>query len=385
MPPCLHCGNNPTPHFMAWLTESLNVCFTPLSERLYGTRIGRALDWLADRMLWGMVRILQKLKVARFHSDQTRVPNERARVLWEEAERRGIKMEGMIIGQRPSDLYRVELGNRTLLFNGLPRPRQTPAMLWMDDKARLRRVLETAGVSVPPGGCFTSWRDARTCFEQLEKPVVVKPRLGSRGRHTTTFVFSEDHLRHAFEVAQQLCHWVIVEEHLEGSVYRGTVIGGELVGVLGGDPPRVTGDGIHTIAEFISLKNAARHSRVAEVIITPSLEFFLARQGLSLDTVLPAGRTIDLSEKIGIGYGGTSFEITDATHPDTKQILEQAAAVVGDSLLGFDFIIADITRSPREQKWGIIECNGTPFINLHHDPLYGEPNNVAKYVWDMVV
>ena len=112
---------------------------------------------------------------------------------------------------------------------------------------------------------------------------------------------------------------------------------------------------------------------------------FLSRNNYNLQTVLPVGKTIDLTEKIGVSYGGSSYEITEDTHPDIGIILEKAARVIGDPLLGFDFIIPDVTRAPQGQKWGIIECNGIPFINLHHFPLLGKPNNVAKYVWDMVV
>ncbi|KKQ85683.1 MAG: hypothetical protein UT09_C0044G0001, partial [Parcubacteria group bacterium GW2011_GWF2_38_8] len=31
-----------------------------------------------------------------------------------------------------------------------------------------------------------------------------------------------------------------------------------------------------------------------------------------------------------------------------------------------------------EQHCGIIECNSLPFIDLHHYPLFGKPNNVAS-------
>jgi cyanophycin synthetase len=226
---------------------------------------------------------------------------------------------------------------------------------------------------------------ARAWFATASKPVIVKPRLGSRGRHTTTFIYTEDQLREAFTIAKQLCHWVVVEEHLVGSVYRGTMIDGRLRGVLGGDPPRVTGDGVKTIAELVTIKNTLKVAPVKDIPVTPVTLDFLARSGYTLGTVLPAGTTIDMTEKIGVSYGGSSYEITDETHPAIKEVLEAAAKVVGDPLLGFDFIIADVTKDPKDQKWGIIECNGVPFINLHHMPLIGKTNNVAQYVWDMIV
>jgi cyanophycin synthetase len=100
---------------------------------------------------------------------------------------------------------------------------------------------------------------------------------------------------------------------------------------------------------------------------------------------IPSARqTINLSEKIGVNYGGSSSEDFDICHPDNRQIFEKAAKVLGDPIVGFDFIIPDITKSWKEQKSGFIEVNSLPFINLHHDPLLGKPRNVAAKVWDMV-
>jgi hypothetical protein len=152
----------------------------------------------------------------------------------------------------------------------------------------------------------------------------------------------------------------------------------------GDDPPRITGDGTHNMRELVEIKNKNKHPKIHDVKISPEMEIFLSRTNRNLDDILPAGLTIDLSEKIGVSYGGNSSEDTEITHSEIKRILEEAAVAINDPLIGFDFIIEHIDRSPDEQKWGIIECNGVPFINLHHDPIEGPSNNVAKHVWDFV-
>ena len=213
---------------------------------------------------------------------------------------------------------------------------------------------------------------------------MVKPRLGSRGRHTTTFVYTEEQFKEAFRLAKQLCYWAVVEQHITGPVYRGTVIGGKLVGVLGGSPPQITGNGQNTIKELVELQNMNKHPKVKDIVITEVTHYFLQRNNLDVNSILPDGKTIDLTEKIGISYGGSSFEIIDKTHLETRAMLEQAAKVVNDPMLGFDFILQDIAKSYKEQQCGIIECNAMPFINLHHDPLYGAPVNAAAAVWDLM-
>jgi len=247
---------------------------------------------------------------------------------------------------------------------------------------------------VPIGGSCWNMGQAKEIFDRIQATsyqlpatsyaVIVKPRAGSRGRHSTTFVSSWEELKTAFKIAKQLCFWVIVEEQLAGPVYRATVINFELCGVLRGDPPQIAGDGISSIVELISDKNRKPHPGVKDVVVDDQIKLFLSRQNLSLSSVPQKDLMINLSEKIGTSYGGSSGEDYDICHPDNKDLFVRAAKVLGDPLVGFDFIIPDITKSYKSQKCGFIEVNSLPFINLHHDPLFGTPRNIAAKVWDMV-
>jgi cyanophycin synthetase len=278
------------------------------------------------------------------------------------------------------------VASKKIFITGIPKPpSQNPAFdFWLDDKTLVKKKLADAGVPVPRGGKAHTWRQARIIFEKIEKPVVVKPRLGSRGRHTTTNISTLDDMKAAYHRAKQLCHWVVVEEHLVGSVYRSTLVAGRSCGILRGDPPRVVGDGVHTIAQLVDIKNAARHANVSAITLSESHRKFLSRIGHVPDDVLAIGEKIDLLDNIGVRTGGNSADDTSNIHPDTVAILENAARVLGDPLVGLDFIIPDIGKAPQGQKWGITECNACPFINLHYDPLEGESRNVAGDVWDMI-
>lgn len=386
MPACLYCGNNPIPHRLSWFNSYTAIIMTPFNQYLATSKIGKFFNWLTELVLFGMLHSFRLIGMVKFYDKKADCTIFRARALWDDAELRGITMEGATFLGKQIDFYRATINGKQIYFNGLPRPKQSDstALLWMDDKALLKQKLIAANLPVAAGGGFSDYETLLAVFNTLQKPVIIKPRLGSRGRHTTTHIHTEAELRQAFDSAKELCHWVVMEEHLYGSVYRGTMINGKLRGVLGGAPPRITGDGEHTIAELIALQNASKPVGVKDIKVNQATVEFLARTNYTYESILPAGAVIDLIEKIGVGYGGSSFEITSETHPDITAALEKAAAVVGDVLLGFDFIIPDVTKSPAEQKWGIIECNGVPFINLHHYPLLGKPNNVAQYVWEMV-
>jgi len=380
---CKNCGTNPVPHNIHKFYESLDIFMGPTRRKLDQSLFGRVLDKAMDKTALGLFFILKPIGLVKLNNDISKVPYPRAKVLWEEANARGLGMQEIKPFNQSIDLYRAKIKNKYFYFMNLPRKESISSsnLAWVDDKFLLKKKFLEHNIPVAKGGAFTTLASTLKAFDALDKPLIVKPRAGSRGRHTTTLVSTKEDLVKAFHVAKQLCHWVIVEEHLFGDVQRATIVGGKLIGVLGGSPPQVTGDGQSTIAQLIKMNDQTRHQKVKETKINP---FFLERQGFDLNTILAPGQTIPLSEKIGVNYGGTSYDATKQIHPDTIAMLEQAAKILDVSILGFDFIIPDLTKSYKEQKCGIIECNGAPFINLHHDVLIGEPINVAKHVWDLV-
>ncbi len=319
------------------------------------------------------------------NTDSTKAHTERSEVIWDEAKKRGIEMQQFTIFGKPIEQYRAKLRGHWHYFESLPIPPELNVVSysWMDDKWMLKKFLRKNNIPVAFGRSVASEKNALAAFKEGKPPFIAKPRLGSRGRHTITHIHTEEDLVHAFRIAKKLCRYVIIEEQLFGSVYRGTYIGGEIVGILRGDPPRITGDGVHTVKELISKKNAAKHDKVKDVIISPLLISFIGRQNYDLDTILPNGKVVDLSEKIGINYGGYAAEMLPETHPKIIEYLKRAGDLLNAPVIGFDFIIPNVTQDPDEQRWGIIEANSLPFINLHHFPLAGTPINAAAKVWDL--
>lgn len=384
---CLYCGNNPTSHFVSRFDSTLNYFLNPLFTGINKIPGGRPLVRFAEKCIDALWNLAVWCKMIVFHEGKELPPTSRGQVIAEEAVRRGWKIETAVVFGKPTDVYRLTLPQeRVLVFNGLPRLSEEDEANahWIDDKALMKERLLQANIRASRGGHFKDLSEAVAYFKAQKTPVIVKPRYGSRGRHTTTWINDLEDFKNAFLVAKQLGRFVIVEEHLIGSVYRATMVNGKLAGVLAGDPPRITGDGVHTIRELIALKNETKHERVGIVHITDAMEVFLARRNLTLDTVLTEGMTIDLTEKIGLSYGGKSREVTPDTHPKLREHLERAAMVVNDPIIGFDFITPDVSVDPDTVQWGIIECNALPFINLHHDPLEGEPVNVAGIFLDYI-
>ncbi len=385
---CKACGNSPVNHQLAWVLRSADVALSIANLKLsrYRAFIGiHELSRLAtSRIALVHYLISRTMRITAFNPDHTKAATYRSQVIWEEAKRRGMLMEQVCVYGKPIDTYRARIRGAWFYFDSLPIPPgiEQRGYLWIDDKYLLARTLQAASLASPLSFSVTTLEEARRAFRELGT-VIVKPRVGSRGRHTTTFVSSDEELVKAFLSAKQICFWVIVQKHLRGSVCRATVVNGALVGFFQADPPRVVGDGTSTIRLLVDTKNTARHERVQPVELTYEHEAFLRRQGYNFDSVLPKGQSVDLSHRTGRLFGGETREILSTVHPKIREAVERAARTLLVPVVGFDLISPDPLVAPEDGLWGIIEANSLPFIDLHYLPLYGEPSNVAAAVWDL--
>lgn len=382
---CSACGTSPINHQLLFVANLLDEVFEKIDVKIFN--FSSTKEWL------GVANFIEKIiltgmsyvGIVSFNTDIEKAITGRSKLVWEEAERRGIDMSQVVVFGKPVELYKARINNRIYFFKSLPIPPSMPqgGYDWLDDKFILFEKLLENKISAPKTKQISTLKGAREAFQELRKPVIIKPKHGSRGRHTTTNINTEEELKDAFDLAREITISMVIQEHLEGSVYRATVIDGELVGFFRGDPPQITGDGEKSIREQIEEKNATRHERLSEILINEDLINFIKRQGYTLENVLPQGTTINLSAKTGRMYGSYTKEMLSEVHPSIRTIFKKAGELVEAPVSGFDLIIEDPTQDPENQKWGIIECNSLPFIDLHYFALEGPKINLAENVWNL--
>ncbi len=399
LPYCEECGEVRVPHVLnrylrppqAETMKKLPFVrtFVSLADRLE-KYVGTALT--PERML-RIMRVLVRLKLGTLHDAVRAGDNTRTQALYEGATPAQVRLyQCHILGVPVCFIAEKEEEGKTyrVLFHIIPRPRDfvSPSLDWMDDKGKLKDALRNAGLPHAEGGTATDEDEAVKLYQMIGRPVIAKPHSGSRGRHTTLDIRTEPEVRRAFRIGAQISPKVVIEAYLKGTVHRVTLVGGEPVAVARREYPHVIGDGMRSVEELVGLENAQPYrngNHFRKIDMRHRSEEALRKQNLTLDSVPEAGRMVILNDKNSRLHGTLTEDVTDTTHPDNLDLFRALGKVLGDPIMGVDFMIGDMKRSWRIQPdAGFLEVNSMPFIDVHHKVVSGKEINVAKYLWEEV-
>jgi len=383
---CFDCGGSQINHRVAYISVLLGAIVEPWTNWMSKLIPEASFDWLGLYL----TKTLVFLKLGKITYEPKEDDSGRAHVLWQEANKRGINLYEFRLFGIGHDIFVSDYKGDRRFFDVLPRPKDydPKGLEWMDNKGKMKDHFNKAEIKVARGGVVHFKRRALKLFKSLDKPVITKPNMGSRSRHTTTHLSEEKEFMVAFLKARQLSPFVMIEEELSGYVFRGTLIGGKLIATLRREPAYVIGDGIHNIKELIEIenKNPLRAGPIFHQLkLDNEAEKELKHWNKDVNDIPKEKEIITLGQKTSRAVGGGITDVTDIVHPDNKEMLEKVAQVLNDPLIGVDFIMDDVSVSWRDQpKCGVIECNSAPFIDLHHFPLVGQPHNVASALWDII-
>jgi glutamate--cysteine ligase len=248
--------------------------------------------------------------------------------------------------------------------------------LIMENKVVTKKLLSKAGFPVPKGEEFADKAAALRYFSQIkDKAIVVKPKSTNFGLGISIFKESADLTAYqkALDIAFAEDDTILIEEFISGTEYRFFVLDGKCEAVLLRVPANVVGDGKHTIAQLVELKNqdplrGRDHRSPLEIIDLGDVEkLMLKQQGYTPDDIPADGVRVDLRRNSNISTGGDSIDVTDIMPDDYKTLAAQMASAVGAWVCGVDLIIPDksLPASKEEPNCACIELNFNPAIYLH--------------------
>ena len=254
------------------------------------------------------------------------------------------------------------------------------------DKDLTKMLLDAAGVPVPNGRVADSAEGAWAAAQELGGPVVVKPRDGSQGRGVAVNIDTRERVLQAYEAASEISADVIVERYIPGHDFRLLVVGSHLVAAARRDPPKVTGDGVHSIRELVEQVNADPLRGDGHATSLTRIRFddialaTLAKQGYDADTVPPAGTLVVLRNNANLSTGGSATDVTDEVHPDLAARAVTAARMIGLDICGVDVVAETVHLPLEDQHGGVVEVNAAPGLRMHLNPSFGKGRPVGEAI-----
>jgi GNAT-family acetyltransferase (TIGR03103 family) len=306
--------------------------------------------------------------------DEIEALNPYARIIADEARRRGIVVE--VIDAEGGFLRLIYGGREVVTRESLSELTSGVAVSWCDDKRVTRRLLAAAGLAVPQG-VAASTEQADVAFLDEVGEVVVKPARGEQGRGITVGVTDPDHLARAVAEARAHCPDVLLEACHHGEDVRVVVIDHEVVAASIRRPATVVGDGRHTIEELIraqSRRRAAATGGESTIPLDQGTVDTVAAAGWSLDDVLPESETLAVRRTANLHTGGTIHDVTADLHPELAEAAVRASRVLDLPVTGLDLLVAAVDQP----DYVIIEANERPGLANH------EPQPTAERFVDLL-
>jgi GNAT-family acetyltransferase (TIGR03103 family) len=304
----------------------------------------------------------------------TRGLNPYARIITDEAMRRGIAVE---VVDTESGLFRLSLGGRTVnCRESLTDATSAVALSRCDDKALTHRLLRAAGVRVPAQAELSRVEEV-IAFAERHGPLVIKPASGEQGEGVFVDLRTEADLRNAFDRCKVLSDRVLVEEYVRGQDLRVIVIAGEVVAAALRRPPVITGTGRHSVSKLIeklSRRRAAATGGESEIPLDEESLRCVREAGYDLDEILPYGERLTVRKTANLHTGGTLHDVTAKLSPELAAAAVEAAEALEIPVVGLDFIV----QRPDRGEYVIIEANERPGLANH------EPQPTAEKLIDFL-
>ena len=254
------------------------------------------------------------------------------------------------------------------------------------DKELTKKLLSAAGVPVPSGRSVVDVDDAWKAAQEIGLPVVVKPNDGNQGKGVTVNVTTQEQLTKAYHTARAFRDDVLVERFMPGNDFRLLVVGDKLVAAARRDPPKVVGDGVHTIAQLVELVNqdprrgSGHATSLTKIRFDDIAHACLATQDLTADSVPSKGQRVNLRNNANLSTGGSATDVTDDVHPEVAARAIAAAQMVGLDICGVDVVCDSILHPLEDQGGGIVEVNAAPGLRMHLSPSFGKGRAVGEAI-----
>jgi len=244
------------------------------------------------------------------------------------------------------------------------------------DKDYANFFMQKLGYATIPGRTFFSdaWceaigstRNIGAAYAYASKlgfPVIVKPNSQSQGRAVALAHTRRDFYR-AMRAVFEVDRVALVQQAVRGQDYRVVVLDGRVVSAYERIPLNIVGDGRSTVAQLLARKQRAFVRLGRDTVIKlddPRMRAKLARQKLTMRSVVPKGTLAYLLDNANLSSGGDAVDVTGSIHPAFKRLAVRLTRDMGLRLCGVDLMVeGGIDRTPG--RYWILEINAAPGLD----------------------
>ena len=256
------------------------------------------------------------------------------------------------------------------------------------DKAKTSVLLYDNNIPVPMHLLIDINEDIGIIYNQMKEknisfPIVIKPIDGTFGIDVNCNINNLDEIRNVLNIFRKSKKSkkyknMMLEEQIDGHVYRIFVFNGEVIDIIKREKPFVIGNNKNTILELIEERNKKQIEN--NFFKTTINESYLKKQGHSLEDIPEDNKKILITDVINMHNGALVERIDLIDIPkDNIDMFKNVNKVIGINCSGIDFLSNDISVPYNLNNSRILEINGTPDSSIHTISL-NKPLNFFKTV-----
>ncbi len=248
------------------------------------------------------------------------------------------------------------------------------------------KLLQTHNLPTPHTECFYKKTYKREIAQQklntLSYPIIIKDAQGSHSKGIFPFVKNPDEAFLLIEKELPRYRSMIAQEMIYGKEYRLLFLDTKVIGALEMIPPYVMGNGASTLQELIKEKQKTTEKKTLfDTVFTK----IITDQDYTLESIIPKDIIVHIKRSSSLAEGGETRNVTSKVHKEIEKICALASKAVGKSLVGIDVICDDISQSPDQETFSILEINGKPDLYIHYNPHHGQTRNVIRDIIEYMI
>jgi|SaaInlStandDraft_5_1057022.scaffolds.fasta_scaffold04256_7 D-alanine-D-alanine ligase-like ATP-grasp enzyme len=245
-----------------------------------------------------------------------------------------------------------------------------PSVKLVKDKVSTSSILQKNHIPVPSFVVINVVDNLNKILNILETnkimyPFIIKPINGTFGIDVQKIDTYDEFITFLDIFKKKGYQTMMIENFIEGSVYRIFVFNNKNIDVIKRDKPFIIGNGYDNVESLINKRNKEMEEN--GLFRTKNLSLnYMEKQGYTLNDILPSNKKLYITNVINMHNGAVLERIKISSIPiKNLDLFLKVGQILDINCYGLDYISNDISKEFIPNKDVILEVNGTPDTEIH--------------------